>query len=106
MKHYLVKAKLVVGEVFVVLLAYLSFYKILFHFQALLWESILLVLPPPHLQRLPFCNVIARRLHNIRPPYQPPLCMSSTIHYWGWQYCVKANVGLYTILLLSILYGV
>ena len=47
---------------------YLSPYKTLFHFKALLWESIILLLPPHHLQSLPYCNTIARLLRNIRPP--------------------------------------
>jgi len=37
----------------------LSLYKILFHFKALLWESINFLSPPPHLQSLPYCNTIA-----------------------------------------------
>jgi len=49
-----------------------SLYKILFHFKALLWESIILVLPPPHLQSLPYCNTIAPPLRNMRPPSDPP----------------------------------
>jgi len=36
--------------------AHLSLYKILFHFKALLWESIILVLSPPTCkQSLPYC---------------------------------------------------
>jgi len=27
---------------------------------------------PPHLQSLPYCNTIARPLHNMRPPTDPP----------------------------------
>ena len=50
----------------------MSLYKILFHFKALLWDSILLLMPPPHLQSLPDCNTIARALRNIRPPTDPP----------------------------------
>jgi len=46
-------------------------YKILFHFKALLWESITVLLSPPHLQRLPCCNAITRLLRNIRPPTDP-----------------------------------
>jgi len=53
----------------------LSLYKILFHFKGLLWESIILLLPPLHLQRLPYYNSIARPLGNIRPSTDPPfLC--------------------------------
>jgi len=46
----------------------LSLYKILFPFKAVLWESICLLLPPPHWQSLPYCITIARPLRNIRPP--------------------------------------
>jgi len=49
----------------------LSLHKILFYFKALLWESIILLLPP-HLQSLPYCNTIARLLCNIWPPPAPP----------------------------------
>jgi len=69
----------------------LSLYKILFHFEPSLWESIIRVCPP-HLQRLPYCNTNARPLRNIRPP-PPPLCMPYTIQYWWWQYRVKATTG-------------
>jgi len=51
----------------------ISLYKILFHFKTIVWESIILVLPPPHLQSLPYCNNIAGPLRNIRPPHRPPL---------------------------------
>jgi len=47
----------------------LSLYKILFHFKALLYESIILL--QPHLQILRYCNTIARPLRNIRPPTDP-----------------------------------
>jgi len=57
----------------------LSLYKILFHFEALLWESIMLALPPPP----PTCNAspIAIQLHDhcvIYAPHRPPLCMPYT----------------------------
>jgi len=42
------------------------------HCKALLWEFTTRVLPFPHLQRLPYCNIIARPLHNIRPATDPP----------------------------------
>jgi len=51
---------------------HLSLYKILFRFKALLWESIIRVPPPPHLQSLPYCNTIARLLGNRRPLTDPP----------------------------------
>jgi len=44
-----------------------SLYTILFHFRAVLWESIILLLPPPNLQRLPYCTTIVRPLRNMRP---------------------------------------
>jgi len=47
-------------------------YKIVFQFKALLWKSIILLLPPPHLQSLPYRNTIARPLRSIRPPIDPP----------------------------------
>jgi len=53
-------------------MAHFSIYKILFHFKALLWESIIRLLPPHHLQSLPYCNTIARLLRNIRPPTDAP----------------------------------
>jgi len=57
----------------------ISLFKILFRFKALLWDSIILLLPPP-LPATPilFCNTIARPLRNI----PPPPCMSYTIQYW------------------------
>ena len=58
-----------------------SLYKILFHFKTVVWESIILVLPP-HLQSLPYCNTIAGPLRNIRPPTDPPFIMPFTIQYW------------------------
>jgi len=51
----------------------LSLYKILFYFEALLWEIIIRLLPVPHLQSLPYCNTIAQPLRNVRPPTDPPL---------------------------------
>jgi len=49
-----------------------SLYKTLFQFKALVRESIILLLPPPHLQSLPDCNTIARPLRNIRLSTDPP----------------------------------
>ena len=49
-----------------------SLYKILFHFKAFLWESMILSLLPSHLQTLPYYNTIASPLRNIRPsPHRP-----------------------------------
>ena len=50
-----------------------SLYKILFHFKALLGDSIVFLPPPPHLRSLPYCNTTARPLRNIYPPPTPPL---------------------------------
>jgi len=58
-----------------------SLYKILFYFKALLFKSIIL-LPPPPVQRLPYCNTIARPFHNICPLTDPTLVMPYTINYW------------------------
>jgi len=51
---------------------YVSLYKILYHFKALLWKSIILFLPPPNLQSLPYrcCTPIAR---YTTPRPTPPL---------------------------------
>jgi len=54
-------------------------YKILFYFKTLLWESIILSLPPSHLQSLPYCNTIARPLRNIRPT--PATLLLYAIHH-------------------------
>ena len=50
--------------------AHFSLYKILFHFKALFWQSIIL-LCPSQLKNLPYCITIARPLRNIRPPTDP-----------------------------------
>ena len=55
----------------------LSLYKIVFHFKALLWESIILLLPPPTCKAYP----VARLLHDrcavhARPP--TPACRCHT----------------------------
>ena len=46
----------------------ISLYKILFHFTALVWESIILLLPPPT------CNAyrVAILLHDYCAIYAPP----------------------------------
>jgi len=46
-------------------------YKILFHLKALWWRYPPFI-APPHLQRLPYCNTIARPLRNIGPATDPP----------------------------------
>jgi len=47
--------------------------KIMFHFKALLWESIIVLLPPPTCKAYPPCNAIASPFRNIRPPTDPLL---------------------------------
>ena len=52
-----------------------SLYKILFHYKAVLCESIILYAPPPlssHLQSPPSCNTNARPLRIIRLSTDPP----------------------------------
>jgi len=100
--------------------ASLSLYKILFHFKVLLlWESIILVLPPLGLT-LPYCNIIARPLRNIRlyAPHTVPPFSCHTLCNVGDGNIVQRprprarlvrltpQLSLYTILPLPILYGV
>jgi len=67
-----------------------SLYKMLFHFKALLWESIILLLPlppasPTRLQY--YCNT------NLQDstPFRPPAFTPCTIQYCALQYRVKVN---------------
>jgi len=55
-----------------------SLYKILFYFEAFLWESIFHLFLP-HMQSLPYCNTIVRLLRKIRPP--PPTPPFYAIHH-------------------------
>jgi len=56
----------------------LSLYKILYRFKALLWESIILLFPPPMLQRLP----IAIPLHDHCTMHAfPPTSLLYAIHH-------------------------
>jgi len=48
----------------------LAFERYCFNFK-LLWVAIILLLLPPHLQSLPYCNTIAGPLRNIPPPPLP-----------------------------------
>ena len=69
-----------------------SLYKILFRVKALLWESIILLLPPPAPLVKPtllqyYCKTIALSSTHLRPP----ICMPYTIPYCALQYRVKAN---------------
>jgi len=71
-----------------------SLYKILFHSKALLWVSIILVLPPPHPPAKPtLLQYHSTTIAQYTPAHWPLLCLSYTIHNWWWQYRVKANVG-------------
>jgi len=55
-------------------LAGFGLYKILFHFEAFVHKSIILLCPPPsHLHSPYYCNTIARLLRNIRRLFDPPL---------------------------------
>ena len=45
---------------------------------------------PPHLPSLPYCNIIARPLRNIRPPTDPPF-VYHTPYNIGDDYRVEAN---------------
>jgi len=51
----------------------LSLYKILFYLKSFIVEVYYPLTPPPFLQRLPYCNTIARLLRKIRFPTDPPL---------------------------------
>ena len=67
----------------------LGVYKIWFHFEAYVHESILFIPPPPVLPTLlhGYCTTTTQHTTAIRPR----LCMSYTIEYWSWQYRVKAK---------------
>jgi len=58
----------------------ISLYKILFHFKALLWESIILAPPPPATPTLLqfYCTPVAQ--YTLLP--RPCVCMPYTIQYW------------------------
>jgi len=62
----------------------LGLYKIFVYFEAVVHESCILdpCIPSAHLHCPPWCSTIARLLHSIRLPFQPPVCMLCTIHYW------------------------
>jgi len=69
----------------------LSLYQILFHFKALLWESIILLLPAP-LAKPTLLQYYCTPISQYTPPTdRPRLCMPYTIKYWRWQYRVKAK---------------
>ena len=58
-------------------------YKILFHFKALLWESIILFIPPPAKPTLlQYCCTVIAQYNNICPPQRPSPFMPYTIQYW------------------------
>ena len=58
----------------------LSLYKILFHFKASVWESIILVLPPRHLQSLPYCSFSVGVYHPCIAP--PPPAKPTLLQYY------------------------
>jgi len=60
----------------------LSFYKILFHFKAILWESIILLYPPPTRKAYPIAVLLHDHCAIYAPPHRPPLLMLYTIQYW------------------------
>jgi len=65
-------------------------YKIFFHLEAFVHESIILLLPTPSC----VARTIAIRLHvycqSTTSP-RPLCCVPYTIQYWYWQYRVKAK---------------
>ena len=71
--------------------AVISLYKRLFHFKALLWESIILLLPRPTCKAYPMAIHWYDHCAMYAPPHRPLLSMPYTIQYWRWQYRVKAN---------------
>jgi len=68
-----------------------SLYKILLYFKALLWESIVLLLPPP-LAKPTLLQYYCTTIAQYAPRHRPSFSMPYTIQYWRWQYRVKANV--------------
>jgi len=61
------------GPFLLAAVARISVYKILFHFKDLVWESVIILLPPPHMQSLPYCNTIALPSRNMCSPTDPPV---------------------------------
>ena len=53
---------------------WVSPYKILSHFKALLWESIILVLPPPNCNAYPIA-ILLHAHFAIYVPHRPTFCM-------------------------------
>ena len=53
----------------------------MFRFKALLWESIILVLPPP-LAKPTLLQYYYTTIAQYTPSYRPPFCMPYTIQYW------------------------
>jgi len=68
-----------------------SLYKILFHFKALLWESIVLSFTPPPLAKPILLQYFCTTIAQYTPPYRPPFCKPYTIQHWWWQCRVKAK---------------
>ena len=63
--------------------AEVSLHKILFRFEALSWESIILVLPPPTCKAYPIAILVHDPLRNVRPPIRPPFSKPYTIQCWS-----------------------
>ena len=59
-----------------------SLYTILFHCKALLWESIILLLPPPPLAKPTLLQYHCTAIAQYTPPRRHPSCMPYTIQYW------------------------
>jgi len=60
----------------------LSLYKTLFRFKALLWESIILSLPPPPLVKPTLLQYYCTTIAQYTPCYRHPFCTPYTIQYW------------------------
>ena len=56
-------------------------YKILFHFKALLWESLILLLPRSPCKAYPVAILLHANCAIYAPPPTPP-CVAYTIQYW------------------------
>jgi len=59
----------------------LSLYKILFYVKALLWESIILLSPPPSPAKPTLLQYYCTTIALYKLPHRPPLCMPYNIHY-------------------------
>jgi len=62
---------------------WLSLYKILLHCKALVWESIILSLPPPTCKAYPIAILLHAHCAIYAPPHRPLLFMPDTMQYWA-----------------------